>query len=88
MIANLVYALCAVTCAVCAGLLARGYIRSRARLLLWSTLCFVALTANNVLLVVDRVLLEDETDLYNLRLVTAVIAVAVLVYGLIWDVER
>ncbi|MBW3594710.1 MAG: hypothetical protein KY391_03955 [Actinobacteria bacterium] len=86
--ANGVYALCAITCIVCAGLLARGYVRSKARLLLWSTLCFAALTVNNILLVVDRVVFLEEIDLYRLRLVTAVMAVALLVYGLIWDVDR
>lgn len=88
MIANAVYGLCAITCLVCVALLARGYLRSKARLLLWSTLCFAALTVNNVLLVVDRVLLPDEVDLYRLRLVTALAALGLLVYGLVWDVDR
>lgn len=86
--ATAVYSLCAITCVMCAGLLARGYVRSRARLLLWSTMCFAALTVNNILLVVDRVLLMEEVDLYRLRLVVAVVGLAVLVYGLIWDVDR
>ena len=88
MIATAVYTLCAIACVICAGLLARGYLRSKARLLLWSTLCFLTLTLNNVLLVIDRVVLLEEVDLYRLRLVTAVIAMAILVYGLIWDVDR
>ncbi len=88
MTANIVYSLCAVTCLVCSVLLARGYVRNRVRLLLWSTLCFTTLTINNILLVIDRVLFSDEVDLYNLRLVTAAVAGALLVYGLIWDVER
>ncbi len=88
MIANLVYGLCAITCAVCAALLARGYLKSRARLLLWSTLCFAGLTVNNILLVIDRVLFTEEVDLYDIRLVTAAMSAALLVYGLIWDVER
>ena len=88
MMASIVYGLCAITCLLCAGLLARGYARTRARLLLWSTLCFSALTLNNVLLVVDRVVLLEEIDLYRLRLATAVIALSLLVYGLVWDVDR
>ena len=88
MMATAVYALCAITCVVCAGLLARGYVRSKARLLLWSTLCFAMLTVNNILLVVDRVVFLDEVDLYRVRLVTALAALSVLVYGLIWDVDR
>lgn len=88
MIATAVYTLCAITCVVCAGLLARGYARSKAPLLLWSTLCFATLTLNNILLVVDRVVLLDEIDLYRLRLVTAVVALSLLVWGLLWDVDR
>ncbi len=88
MMASLVYGLCAITSLICAALLGRGYGRSRARLLLWSTLCFVMLTVNNVLLVIDRVVLVEEIDLYRLRLVTALIALALLVYGLVWDVDR
>ena len=86
--ASLVYGLCAVTSVICAALLARGYVRSRARLLLWSTLCFVMLTVNNILLVIDRVVLMEEIDLYRLRLVAALAALVLLVYGLVWDVDR
>lgn len=88
MIASVVYGLCAFTCIACAALLARGYLRTKVRLLLWSTLCFAGLTVNNVLLVVDRVALPNEIDLYRLRLVTAVAALVLLVYGLVWDVDR
>lgn len=88
MIATAVYTLCAITSVVCAGLLARGYARSKARLLLWSTLCFVTLTLNNILLVVDRVVLLEEIDLYRPRLMTAVVALSLLVWGLLWDVDR
>ena len=40
----------------CAGLLTRSYLANRSRLLLWSTLCFVGLALNNILLFVDLVL--------------------------------
>ena len=85
---NVVYGLCAITSLICAALLGRGYMRSRARLLLWSTLCFVMLTVNNILLVIDRVVLVEEIDLYRLRLLTALAALGLLVYGLVWDVDR
>lgn len=88
MIAAFIYSLCAITCVLCAALLGRGYLRSRSRLLLWSTLCFFALTINNLLLVVDRVIFPSSIDLYTLRSVSAVVALALLVYGLIWRVER
>ena len=88
MMAALVYGLCAITSLICAALLWRGYMRSKARLLLWSTLCFVMLTVNNILLVIDRVVLMEEIDLYRLRLLTALVALSLLIYGLVWDVDR
>ncbi len=84
--AEVVYALCALTSLLCAGLLVRGYRRSRARLLLWSSLCFVGLAANNVLLFIDRVVVPD-VDLSLARLAPAVLGLAALVWGLVWDSE-
>lgn len=84
--AEAVYLLCALTSAVCAVLLVRGYRRSRSRLLLWSSLCFVGLAANNAILVVDRLVVPD-VDLSAWRLVPAVIGVGVLVYGLVAEGE-
>jgi drug/metabolite transporter (DMT)-like permease len=80
---DLVYVLCALTSLACAVLLLRGYFRTRVRLLLWSGLCFVGLTLNNALLVVDEN--TPVTDLSNLRTLPALAGVALLVYGLIWD---
>ena len=48
----IVYGLCVITSAMCAWLLLRGYARSRVPLLMWSGLCFVGLTLNNLLLFV------------------------------------
>lgn len=84
--AKAVFLLCALTSMVCAVLLIRGYVRSRSRLLLWSGLCFVGLAFNNALLVVDRILLPD-LDLSVWRQVPAVVGVALLLYGLVWDAE-
>lgn len=84
--APLVYLLCAATSLLCAVLLVRGYRRSRSRLLLWSSLAFIGLATNNALLVVDRLVVKD-VDLSTLRLVPAVIGMACLVYGLIWEGE-
>lgn len=84
MMANLVYSLCALTSIVCAVFLIRGYLGTRSRLLLWSSLCFVGLVVNNLLLVFDRIFVPD-VDLHTLRLVTALVAMALLVYGLIWE---
>jgi Family of unknown function (DUF5985) len=81
---NVVYSLCALTSIVCAVLLIQGYLRTRSRLLLWSSLCFVGLVVNNMLLVLDRIFVPD-VDLYTLRLSVALVALALLVYGLVWE---
>ncbi|QAU50201.1 hypothetical protein EAS56_35390 [Bradyrhizobium guangzhouense] len=83
---SFIYGLCAATSAVCAGMLLGAYRRNKYRLLLWSGLCFVGLALNNVILVLDKVILPD-VDLSSLRLLVALIAMTVLLYGLIWDVE-
>ena len=82
--AGAVYALCALTAAGCAALLLRGFGRTGARLLLWGGLCFVGLTLSNVLVFVDLVVFPD-VNLYTWRNVATLVAMAVLVYGLIWD---
>lgn len=84
--AEIVYAPRAVTSVLCAALLLRAYRRSRAKPLLWSSLCFAGLAANNILLFVDLVLVPD-VDLSIVRGLTAIAAMLVLLYGLIWDVS-
>jgi hypothetical protein len=81
------YALAALTCIGCAVLLIREYLRRRVRLLLWATVCFVALAINNVLLFFDRVVLP-QTDLRLVRLGTALIGMMCLLYAFIWDSDR
>ncbi|RYY94020.1 MAG: hypothetical protein EOO24_25630 [Comamonadaceae bacterium] len=80
----LIYSLCALTSVTCLVLLWRSWRASGARLLFWSALCFAALSVNNVLLVVDRVILPVEVTLYTWRLVAAFAAVVLLLFGLIW----
>ena len=82
--ATLVYVLCALTSTACAVLLLRGYERSRFRLLLWSGLCFVGLALNNVLLVVDKRVIP-EMDLSVWRTLPALVGIALLLYGFVWD---
>ena len=87
-----VYALCSLTSLACALLLLRGYWRSKARLLLWSSLCFALLTLNNVLLFVDKVVLPEAADIYgvNLQVLRSIVAASgllLLLFGLIWDTE-
>ena len=81
---QIVYALCALTSTLCALLLARAYKRSRARLLLFCSLCFVGLALNNVGLVLDRVLFPDA-DLSLLRTVPATVGLLLLVGALVWE---
>jgi hypothetical protein len=84
--AGIFYGLCALTALFCAWLLIKAYRRSRYKLLLWGGLCFLGLTLNNALLIVDKVLLP-YTDLFSWRLAAALLAMSVLLYGLIWDAE-
>ncbi len=82
---ELVYVLCALTSVLCAGLLIRSYRANRSRLLLWSTLCFVGLALNNILLFIDLVLTGDAVDLRLFRSFSALIALATLIIGLVWE---
>lgn len=83
-IASFVYVLTFFTTAVCAGLLLRGYFRTKKALLLWSGLCFGGLAVSNFLVFVDLILLPQK-DLYLLRLFAAASGMALLMYGLIWE---
>jgi hypothetical protein len=82
-----VYLLCFATSSACAFLLARNYRRTRARLLLWSALCFTLLAANNLMVVLDLLLLPD-TNFSLPRIFLSLAAVSVLLFGLTWDVEE
>jgi hypothetical protein len=82
----LIYTLCALTSLACAGLLLRAYARGHHRVLFWSGLCFVMLTTSNVLNIFDRFVFPN-VDLAPARLATALLAVALLVFGLTWEGE-
>jgi hypothetical protein len=86
MIAATVYVLCALTAMLCAILLLHAWSRTRLPLLLWSGLCFTGLTASNVLLVVD-LLIVPGADLLMWRTATSLVSIALLLYGLIWDMR-
>jgi hypothetical protein len=83
----MIYALCVGTAALCALLLLRSYAKTRFRLLLWSGLCFVGLTANNALLMLDKTLLA-HIDLSAWRAAVGVVAMALLVIGLVMERGR
>jgi hypothetical protein len=82
---EVVYILCAITSALCAALLARSYRRNRTRLLMWSTLCFVGLALNNLLLVIDLIVVPHDVDLSIARQLTALAALMLLLIGLVWE---
>lgn len=84
--AQLIYGLCTITSLACAWMLLTTYRRNKVRLLFWSGLCFVGLSINNVLLVLDK-LVFIETDLLPLRLVTALVALVLLLFGLIYETK-
>lgn len=86
-IGSLVYFLCLATSAVCAGLLVRGYLRSRTRILLWSAICFALLALNNLIAVLDLVLIPDGIDLRLERIAISFAAVLILLYGFIWETD-
>jgi hypothetical protein len=82
--AELVYVLCSATSLFCAFLLFRSYLRQRSRLLLYSTICFVGLTLNSVVLFVDLALLP-ELDLRPIRTTAALLSMLLITIGLIWE---
>lgn len=81
------YVLAALTCVGCTVFLIREYRRTRARLLLWSALCFVGLSLNNILLFIDLAILPTTTDLRLARHVVALGGMLCLLYGFIWEAE-
>jgi hypothetical protein len=82
--ALLTYALCVLTSLVCAVLLLRAFRRTGTRLLLWSALCFGALTVSNFVLVLDRFVYPD-IHLTPLRLGAALAGILLLLFGLVWE---
>lgn len=82
--AAIVFLTCALTSLACTGLLLRGWWVTRARLLLWSAVGFACLAANNIVLVVDRVIYPD-VDLSLLRSGSAFLGVTILLIGCIWN---
>jgi hypothetical protein len=86
-LSDIVYLLCFLASALCAGLLIRQYAISSTPILLWSAACFVFLAFSNLLVVVDQLVLT-EASLRLPRLVLTLLAVSVLLFGFIWEVER
>jgi hypothetical protein len=81
------FLLAALTSFACMALLFRGYARTGVRLLLWSALCFIFLTTNNVLLFFDTIVWPTQVDLRPYRLGAALAGIVCLLYAFIWEVE-
>jgi hypothetical protein len=81
------YLLCALSSIACMAFLFRGYAQTGMRLLLWSALCFVGLSINNVLLFFDLVVFPTQVDLRPWRLLAALAGLLALLYAFIWEAE-
>jgi hypothetical protein len=84
VIVSVIYMLCAATSLACCLLLLRAWRRTGVDMLFWSWLCFAGLTANNMLLVVDKLVLP-LVDLSPARILVALVSVSLLVFGLLWE---
>jgi hypothetical protein len=82
--ALLIYALSALTALACSLMLFSGARRTGSRMHIRSGLCFAFLTLTNLLVIADNYLFP-ENALWPLRLTSAMVAVAVLLYGLIFE---
>ena len=60
--AEVVYVLCAAMSLACAILLVRAWAAARSKLLLWSSVCFVGLFVNNVIVVIDAAGKEPRVE--------------------------
>ena len=84
--AETIYILCTLTSLACTFLLFASYRRTRYRLLFWAGSCFAFMTLNNLFLLLDKIVFPD-TDFLPARLISALVAVALLLYGLIYEKE-
>jgi hypothetical protein len=81
-----IYFLCALTSLLCAFLLCRGYLKTRYPLLFWSGLCFIGLTLNNLLVILDRIIFPGPgVDLLTWRLGATLISLTLMLVALIWQ---
>jgi hypothetical protein len=85
-VAITIYILCILTSAACAWLLLASYRRTRYRLLFWSGACFVVMTLNNLFLLLDKIVFPN-IDFLLARIVSALVATCLLLYGLIYEKE-
>ncbi|QNA89087.1 hypothetical protein G4G28_12485 [Massilia sp. Dwa41.01b] len=84
--AQTIYILCILTSLACAWLLFASYRRTGYRLLFWSGSCFAVMTLNNLFLLLDKIVFPN-VDFLPARLVSALVAISLLLYGLIYEKE-
>ena len=61
--------------------------QTRARILLWSALCFGLLGLNNLVVIFDLLILPNM-NFRETRLALSLAAVSVLLFGFVWDLEE
>jgi len=83
---DIAFVLCAAASAACAVLLRRSYRLTQGPFVRWTSLCFVALAMNSAAMLIDRYMLPT-VDLRILRSAIALVGMALLVYGLVWERE-
>lgn len=79
-----IYLLCALTSLACAVLLHQSARRAGSRMLFWCGLCFWLMSLASALVIVDHYVITG-VELWPLRHGTSLVAVAVLLYGLIFE---
>ena len=84
MIIAIEYLLCTGIALLSCVLLLRAYRRTGTRLLFWSGLCFGLLALSNTMVLVDKVFLP-QIDAPEVRIGTALLGVALLLFGLIFE---
>ena len=84
---TLVYSLCLVASALCAGLLFRAWRRDRSRLLLWTAAAFGFFALNNLALVLDMIVFVD-VQLWPARMIPSLLGFGILLYGFVWESGR
>ena len=82
MIAEIIYLACAALYLLCTVLLLKRWTQTKLSLLFWSGICFLTLTAANVLLFIDRIIVP-KTDLAIYRNGATLLAIIFMLWGLI-----
>ena len=83
--AVLIYVLCSITALICAVMLLLGSRRTGSRMLFWSGMCFACLAFTNLVVVVHAMDLFPHENFSTLRLGSALVALMLLLYGLIFE---